>query len=189
MRRTPEQRRQIRNLSTRRRRSQVVRSESTPDQIRESCVSNSASAIFGSEYRFPTSTLHGFPVTNMNTNPITPVPNRNLFPNILSTGPFMTTTRSPLITNPVYVPFCPTLFNTIYSPYPMIPPTINSSLLNPLVNKLPSLVPESSVSPRPVRILSRPDPQPIAPISYCKSDVVSIVHGFSSGHLQGSPTY
>ena len=112
-------------------------------------------------------------MTNINSNSIIPpVVNRNLFPNILSTtNPFMRAEDLPLITTPIFSPFCPVPFNDLCSPFPMIPP-----IINPLGSGLSSLISQTPIPSRPVRILSRPDPQPVVPISSCSSDVASAVY-------------
>ena len=145
-----------------------------------------------------TATLHGFPITNIHVNPVMPVCNRNLFPNILSTDPF---TSTELITNPVYVPFCPVPFNALSSPFPMIPSVINSPFINPLGSGLSPLIPQSilplptpivhthaivqPVLPVPVPdvstisqdpIPSRPISQSVLPAIPCASDVASAVY-------------
>ena len=63
-----------------------------------------------------TATLHGLPMAIIdNVNTITPpVPNRNLFPNILpTTNPFMRTAESSLMTTPIFTPFFPFPFNVL----------------------------------------------------------------------------
>ena len=105
------------------------------DQQIEHHASDNASAVYS------TSTLNGFPVTNMNNiNPISPVAYSNLFPNILPVGPIIL----PLGIIPFNNPFGINLF-------PPIPVTTCTTL--PLTPVLPTPFPFPSSVPVPNSIV------------------------------------
>ena len=173
-------------------RRRTERVDSTPDEPATPTLSRdrhglSSTLTPGRDTSYVLSaTLHGLPMTNINSI-IPPVVNRNLFPNILpTTNPFMRKEDLPLITTPIFSPFCPVPFNDLCSPFPMIPPIIST-----LGNGLSSLISQIPVPQRPFPTLSRPDQQPIVPISRCASDVASAVYDTMSvptTSMAGSPT-
>ena len=79
---------------------------------------------------------------NLNTNTVPVAAHRNLFPNISNINPFASM-NSPLITQPVFVPFETVPFGAFSSPFPVIPTLLNSCFINPFSDLMNSPLPVS----------------------------------------------
>ena len=79
---------------------------------------------------------------NLNTNPVPRAAHGNLFPNISNMNS-VEMMNSSLITKPVFVPFETVPFGAFSSPFPVIPPLLHSSFINPFSGLMNSLLPTS----------------------------------------------